>query len=230
MLQTAVPEAMVTTDFNSSFLTRIEDDLTRYDAIGIGPGIGTASETKMLLREILDAYRNPLVIDADALNILATQKDLLKLVPAGSILTPHPKEFERLFGQTANEFERIELALKKAKFLHCIIILKGHHSLIATPDGKGFFNSTGNAGMATGGSGDVLTGILTGLLAQGYSSSETAILGTFLHGLAGNFAAADLSMESMIAGDITSHLGEAFLYLRKCRENNTGPDTDALIA
>lgn len=132
------------------------------------------------------------------------------MVPAGSVLTPHPKEFERLFGESANDFDRIHLALKKAKKLSAIIVLKGHHTFIATPDGKGFFNSTGNAGMATGGSGDVLTGILTGLLAQGYSSVEAAILGVYLHGMAGDIAAEKLSMEAMIAGDIVDNLAEAF--------------------
>ena len=118
---------------------------------------------------------------------------------------------ERLFGKSASDFDRIQLALAKAKELHVIIVLKGHHTFIATPDQKGFFNSTGNAGMATGGSGDVLTGILTGLLAQGYSSVETAILGVYLHGLAGDLAADKLSMEAMIAGDIIDNLGGAFL-------------------
>lgn len=213
ILQSTVPEAMAMTDFNSSFLTKIEDDLTKYDAIGIGPGIGMASETKILLRELFDAYRSPVVADADALNNIAAQKNLFGLIPAGSILTPHPKEFDRLFGETANDFDRIILALQKAKELKVIIVLKGHHSLVATPDGKGFFNSTGNAGMATGGSGDVLTGILTGLLAQGYSSVETAILGVYLHGLAGDIAAEQLSKEAMIAGDITDRLGDAFKML-----------------
>jgi hydroxyethylthiazole kinase-like uncharacterized protein yjeF len=210
IIQTAVPEAMAMTDFNSSFLTKIEEDITKYDAIGIGPGIGTASETRMLVREIFDAYRSPMVLDADALNCLSLQKDLLQLIPAGSILTPHPKEFERLFGKTANDFERQELALQKARELNVIIILKGHHTMIATTDGRAFFNSTGNAGMATGGSGDVLTGILTGLLAQGYSSIETAIFGTYLHGLAGDLAAEKLSMEAMAASDLIECLGEAF--------------------
>ncbi|HET6995651.1 MAG TPA: NAD(P)H-hydrate dehydratase [Chitinophagaceae bacterium] len=214
IMQTSVPEAMVMTDFNSSFATKVEDDLTKYEAIGIGPGIGMASETKMMLREVFDSYRHPLVLDADALNILATQKNLLKLVPAGSILTPHPKEFERLFGESANDFDRIDTALKKAKELNLIIVLKGHHTFIATPDKKGFFNSTGNAGMATGGSGDVLTGILTGLLAQGYSSVEAAILGVYLHGLAGDIAAERLSMEAMVAGDIVETLGQAFLQIQ----------------
>lgn len=210
ILQTSIPEAMLLTDFNSSFSTKVEDDLTKYDAIGMGPGLGTAAETKMLLRELFDIYRHPVVLDADALNMMASQKDLLALMPAGSLLTPHPKEFERLFGETANEFDRILLCLQKAKELNCIIVLKGHHSFIATPDGKGFFNATGNAGMATAGSGDVLTGILTGLLAQGYSSTETAILGVYLHGKAGNLAANYYSMEAMIAGDIITQLGAAF--------------------
>lgn len=210
ILQTAAPEAMVMTDFNSSFLTKIEEDITKYDAIGIGPGIGTASETRMLVRDIFDAYRSPMVLDADALNCISLQKDFLKLIPAGSILTPHPKEFERLFGKTVNDFERQELALQKANELKVVIALKGHHTFIATTDNKGFYNSTGNAGMATGGSGDVLTGMLTGLLAQGYSSIETAILGTFLHGRAGDIAAEKLSMESMVAGDIIEAIGSAF--------------------
>jgi hydroxyethylthiazole kinase-like uncharacterized protein yjeF len=213
ILQTVLPEAMVLTDFNSSFNTKVDDDLTKYESIGIGPGLGTASETKMLLREVLDTYRSPIVLDADALNIIASQKDLLKLIPAGSILTPHPKEFERLFGETANEFEKVLLCLQKAKELNCIIVLKGHHSFIATPDEKGFFNSTGNAGMATAGSGDVLTGILTSLLAQHYSSVEAALLGVYIHGLAGDKAAAALSMESMVAGDIIANLGRAFLQI-----------------
>ena len=214
ILQSTVPEAMVMTDVNSLVNTKVGDDVMKYEAIGIGPGIGTAAETKMMLREIFDSYRSPVILDADALNIMATQKDLLKLVPAGSILTPHPKEFERLFGETANEFDRVLLALQKAKELSSIIILKGHHTFIATADGKGFFNSTGNPGMATAGSGDVLTGILTGLMAQGYSAVEAAILGVYLHGLAGDSAAKKLSMEAMLASDISDNLGTAFSTLK----------------
>jgi NAD(P)H-hydrate epimerase len=139
---------------------------------------------------------------------------LLASIPANSILTPHPKEFERLFGKTENDFATIGLALEKARELQVVIILKGHHSLVSTPDGMQYFNSTGNAGMATGGSGDVLTGLLTGLLAQGYSPVETAILGVYLHGLAGDIAAGKFSQEAMIAGDIVGALGLAFLELR----------------
>jgi NAD(P)H-hydrate epimerase len=154
------------------------------------------------------------VLDADALNILGLQKDLLPLIPAGSILSPHPKEFERMFGASVNDFDRAILAMKMAKELGLVIILKGHFTLIASPDGKGYFNPTGNPGMATAGSGDVLTGILTGLLAQGYHSLEAALLGVYLHGLAGDLAAAALSMEAMLAGDISDYIGKAYLQLQ----------------
>lgn len=220
ILQTSVPEAMVLTDTHAAFSTKVvqrtpagDNDLTTYNSIGIGPGIGNAAATTNMLRGIFEAYRSPVILDADALNSIASQNELFQLIPAGSILTPHPKEFERLFGKTANEFDRVVLALKKAHELNCIIVLKGHHTFIATPDGRGFFNSTGNPGMATGGSGDVLTGILTGLLAQGYSSEETAILGVYLHGLAGDIAAKELSMEALIATDLIDYLGKAFLQI-----------------
>jgi hydroxyethylthiazole kinase-like uncharacterized protein yjeF len=220
ILQSTVPEAMVMTDINPSFNTKPEDDLAKYETIGIGPGIGTASATKTMLKEILDTYHKPVILDADALNIIASQNELLKLIPAGCILSPHPKEFERLFGESlpageagANDFDRIELALQKAKELNAIIILKGHHTLIATTDGKGFFNSTGNAGMAKGGTGDVLTGILTGLMAQGYSSVDSAIFGVYLHGLAGDLAVKENSIETILASDIINKLGAAFSCL-----------------
>ena len=166
-----------------------------------------------MLRDVFNNYSEPLVLDADALNIIAAQNDLLPLIPAGSVLTPHPREFVRLFGETVNDFERVELALIKAKELNCVILLKGHYSLIATPGRKAFFNSTGNAGMATGGSGDVLTGIITGLLAQNYPPEDASILGAYIHGWAGDRAAATLSKEAMIAGDIIHHLPEAFIHL-----------------
>ncbi len=209
ILQTSLPEAMVMTDIHSSFISKIEKEISKFDALGIGPGMGTASETRVAIKKLLSSYKKPVVIDADALNNLAMEKKLPSL-PPGSILTPHPKEFDRLFGESSNDFNRIEKALIKAKLLNCFIVLKGHHTFIATPSGKGFFNSTGNAGMATAGSGDVLTGILTGLLAQGYSSEQSAVLGIYLHGLAGDIAADKFSQEAMIAGDITECLGEAF--------------------
>ncbi len=147
-----------------------------------------------------------MVLDADALNILSGNKNWLNHIPENSILTPHPKEFSRLFGEQSNDFERIETALQQAALLKVIIVLKGHHTFIATPAGRGYFNTTGNAGMATGGSGDVLTGIITGLLAQGYAPAKAAIMGVYLHGIAGDKAAALYGMEAMIAGDLIENL------------------------
>ena len=212
ILQTTVSEAMIITDENSFMITKVDDDISKYDSIGIGPGLGTASETRAALRELLSVCEKPIVIDADALNGLSKEKTLPSL-PPGSILTPHPKEFERLFGECKNDFERIEKAVAKAKLLNSVIVLKGHHSLIATPSGKGYFNNTGNAGMATAGSGDVLTGMITSLLAQGYSSEHAGMLGVYLHGLAGDIAAKEFSQEAMIAGDIIETIGDAFKQL-----------------
>jgi NAD(P)H-hydrate epimerase len=212
ILQTAVPEAMVMTDANSSIITKIDDDVLKYDSIGIGPGLGTASETRAAIKELISIAKKPMVMDADALNGLSMEKKLPSL-PPGSVLTPHPKEFERLFGECKDDFERIEKALNNAKLINCLIVLKGHHTFIAYPNGKGYFNNTGNAGMATAGSGDVLTGMITGLLAQEYSSEEASILAVYLHGLAGDNAANDFSKEAMIAGDIIDSIGNAFKQL-----------------
>jgi NAD(P)H-hydrate epimerase len=154
------------------------------------------------------------VFDADALNLLAADKSLLEKLPPGSILTPHPKEFERIAGQSENDVKRINKATELAARLKVVVVLKGHHTMVATPGGLCYFNSTGNAGMATAGSGDVLTGILTGLLAQGYSPVEAALLGVYLHGMAGDIAASEMSMEALIAGDIVQCLGEAFLKIK----------------
>lgn len=208
IIQTAVPEAMAIVSGDEYLLPL--SGMNHYDAVGIGPGIGTHESHKTLLSVIFSNQQAPLVIDADALNVMAADKTLLNRIPPQSIITPHPKEFERLFGKTENDFERLALAKAKSKELNIYIVLKGHYSLISTPDGTGYFNSTGNAGMATGGSGDVLTGIITGLLAHGYSSLQAALLGAYLHGLAGDLAAASLSPEAMIAGDIISFLPQAF--------------------
>jgi NAD(P)H-hydrate epimerase len=213
VMQTAVPETMVLTDFNSSIITKIEEDLSKFASVGIGPGIGTATETRKVLQEIFEAYKNPVVLDADALNLISSDKKLFKKIPKDSILTPHPKEFERLFGETKNDFERIKLAEQKARELDLIIVLKGHHTCIATPNGKVYFNNTGNAGMAKGGSGDVLTGIITALVGQYHDTMKSAILGVYLHGLAGDIAAEKYSVEAMTAGDIIESLGEAFMSI-----------------
>jgi NAD(P)H-hydrate epimerase len=207
-MQTAAPEAMTMAMGEQHLSGTLPID--KYNAIGIGPGIGNEVEVADFLYNIISSCSKPLVLDADALNILSEHTDWLKQLPANSILTPHPGEFKRLFGDSANGFERLELLKKKCREYNCVIVLKGAHTAIASPDGKVYFNSTGNPGMATGGSGDVLTGIITGLLAQGYEPLEVAITGVYLHGLAGDIAAAENSMEALVAGDLVKYLGKAF--------------------
>jgi ADP-dependent NAD(P)H-hydrate dehydratase / NAD(P)H-hydrate epimerase len=215
ILQSAVPEAMSSSDPNSYVVTKIEEEISKFDCIGLGPGIGTAAETKHFLQTLFQEYFKPLVIDADGLNILAANQELLKKVPAGSILTPHPKEFSRLFGETKDDLEKFQLACQKAKELNLVIVLKGHHTLIATPGGKAYFNNTGNAGLAKGGSGDVLTGIITAMVAQYKDTVEAAILGVHLHGLAADIVAQKISKEAMIATDVVEGLGGAFAEIAK---------------
>jgi hydroxyethylthiazole kinase-like uncharacterized protein yjeF len=215
ILQTTIPEAMVFVDTDDRIQTDFEGDPSEYAVVGVGPGIGMEGRTVEFLRELLRGCRKPMVLDADALNILASSAGLWELVPPYSILTPHPKEFERLFGPSSDDYARVSLALEEARRRQCIVVLKGHYSYIAMPGGKGYFNSTGNAGMAKGGSGDVLTGILTGLLSQGYSPGEAALLGVYLHGLAGDLAAATWSQESMLASDLIEHLGRAYEMVQK---------------
>ncbi|MEO6820376.1 MAG: NAD(P)H-hydrate dehydratase [Ginsengibacter sp.] len=208
IIQTAVPEAMCKT-FGIKVLEKTSG-YSDFEAIGIGPGIGDSDSHKDLLKDLFENYQQPIVIDADALNVLSKNKFLYDFIPSKSIITPHPKEFERLFGKSDSDFDRVQLALTKSKELDIYIVLKGHHTFIATPEGKGYFNNTGNAGMATAGAGDVLTGIITGLLAQKYSSLEACQLGVFLHGLAGDFAATAISEEALIAGDIIDYMGKCF--------------------
>lgn len=211
IMQTAIPEAMVKVCGKKH--VNEADGIKKFDALGIGPGIGIYKSHSKLLEKLFSEYKKPVVVDADALNILSQNKELFKKIPAESILTPHPKEFERLFGKTEKDVDHSVLASEVACQYKIYIILKGHHTLIATPDKKLWFNSTGNAGMATAGSGDVLTGILTGLLTQKYSSLETCLAGVYLHGLAGDIAAEKLSQNAMIAGDIIDHLGDAFKHV-----------------
>jgi NAD(P)H-hydrate epimerase len=209
IMQVSVPETMTSIDNSEDYLTEFPTDLP-YETIGIGPGLGQHTDTVKMLVRLLESYPKPVVLDADALNILASNRELLHLIPANSILTPHPKEFSRFVGEWKNDFERLELLKKFAAEIKSIIVLKGAHTTIALPDGTCYFNSTGNPGMATGGSGDVLTGILTGLLAQGYAPAEAAILGVFLHGSSGDLAARELGMNSLISGDLITHLPRAF--------------------
>ncbi|MBW8684825.1 NAD(P)H-hydrate dehydratase [Chitinophaga rhizophila] len=221
IIQIAAPGAMCfideQKDHSSSFHNHVStpEAAARFKTIGIGPGLGTAAGTCWALEKLLDHYRQPMVLDADALNILSSNPTLLNKVPHGSILTPHPKEFERLFGRTANDVERLQILSGNAVKRQLNILLKGRYTAMAFTDGSIWFNTTGNPGMATGGSGDVLTGILTSLLAQGYNSRDAMLMGVYLHGLSGDYAAAELSEEAMIAEDIVEFLGRGFQHLRK---------------
>lgn len=215
ILQTAVPEAMTRIDVQDHHISKMLEDIDNYDAVGIGPGIGQDANTARALDNFLSDYRHPAVYDADALNILANNKDWLNRLQQHSILTPHPKEFERLFGETENDFRKIELAAEQASTLRVIIVLKGRYTCIALPSGKTYFNFSGNPGLATGGTGDVLTGIITALLAQKYSPEDAALLGVFLHGLSADMAAQELSEESLTASDVCEYLGQAFKKLNR---------------
>jgi hydroxyethylthiazole kinase-like uncharacterized protein yjeF len=212
ILQTSIPEALVEADESQTKLTQLQET-TDYKAIGIGCGIGTDEMTKKVFLQLLDKSEKPLVIDADALNILAQHKSNLFNIPKNSILTPHPKEFERMFGEAKNPFDRTILLQHIARKFKLCVILKGTHTIVALPDNTCWVNTIGNSGMATAGSGDVLTGILTGLLAQGYEPAKACLLGVYLHSLAGDLAAEELSKEAMLAGDITRYIGKAFLKL-----------------
>jgi hydroxyethylthiazole kinase-like uncharacterized protein yjeF len=212
ILQTAVPEAMYQHDNKVEYITAIPD-LTPYKSIGIGPGLGQKEETGLAFEQLLDSCKVPLLIDADALNLLSLNPELWRKVPQNTILTPHPGEFERLFGKSDNDFMRNDLQREKAQEHGVFIVLKGANTAIACPDGACWFNSTGNSGMATGGSGDVLTGIITGLLAQGYAPRDAALLGVYAHGLAGDLAAAAGSEAGLIAGDLVDFLPESWKVL-----------------
>lgn len=214
IIQTAVPEAMVSIDDHDSIFTGIPD-LTPFTAIGAGPGIGMKNNTRKALKELIENAKIPLVLDADALNILSENKEWLKELPENSILTPHPGEFKRLAGETGNSWERIQKQREMSREFKIILVLKGAFTTIALPDGKLFFNTTGNPGMATAGSGDSLTGIILGLLAQRMPPEHAAIAGVFLHGLAGDMASRIKSENALIAGDITECLNEAFLELKR---------------
>ena len=210
IIQSAVPEAMCRIA-GKKYPEEFENNA--YSAIGIGPGISTQKQTAGLIEKILTTHPPSLLLDADALNCLAADKKLLQKLPVRTIITPHPKEFDRIFGTSDNDFSRLELAITKAAELKIYIVLKGHHTAVITPAGKVYFNNTGNAGMAKAGMGDVLTGIITGLLAQNYPLPEAAILGVYLHGTAGDIAAERFSMEAMQAGDLVACLGAAWKIL-----------------
>lgn len=222
IMQISNPEAMTSVDRHQYIFTDLphqqdgENILTPYDAIGIGPGIGTSDETVAALRKVLEGLQGidtSLVLDADAINILGKHRDLLELLPKHTILTPHPKEFERITEPAKNDYHRLELLTKFTARYQVYVLLKGAYSAVGTPDGKVCFNSTGNPGMASGGTGDALTGIITSLRSQQYDALDAALLGAYLHGLAGDIASHDLSQEASLASDLIECLGYAFLHL-----------------
>lgn len=212
-LQCVLPEAMVSLDPDDDHLS-ILPQLTDFDAIAIGPGIGKEEPTARLLKLLIQEAKVPLVLDADALNLLSENPTWLSFLPKNSILTPHHREFERLAGSSSNGFERIRKQRELSQRFHLIIVLKGGFSSVSLPDGRVFFNPTGNPGMATAGSGDVLTGVILSLMAQGYTPADAAFIGVYLHGLAGDLTLKQQSPESLLASDIVKNLGKAFTALR----------------
>ncbi len=207
-IQISVPEAML--NFRENFIENIQS----YSSIGIGPGIGKNSLEKKVLKEIIKCSDKPIVLDADALNIIADAKKILNKIPANSIITPHPKEFDRLFGNHTCTEERKKTAIKMAELLDLVIVLKGHQTFVT--DGiNNFLNTTGNSGLAKGGSGDALTGFIAGLLAQQYSGINAASAGVYIHGLAADITLQNQTMESMIITDVIENFGEAFQQIKK---------------
>ncbi|TKG96079.1 NAD(P)H-hydrate dehydratase [Puteibacter caeruleilacunae] len=213
ILQNTVPEAMISIDRSDLHFTEFPDT-DQYKAIGIGPGLGCKMNSIRAMENLLEQCKKPMVIDADGLNILSGKKELLAQLPTQTILTPHPKEFERLAGPAENSFERLQKQVNFSNQHNVITLVKGAHTTITTPDGQCFFNTSGNPGMATAGSGDVLTGIILGLLAQGYSPIDAALVGVFLHGISGDIALNKQSVESLIASDIIENLGFAFKEIK----------------
>jgi NAD(P)H-hydrate epimerase len=212
IMQIGVKEAMCSVDSNSDFVKDLPN-LRSFNAIGIGPGIGTEKDTANVLKRLIQDADARLILDADALNILGENKTWLSFIPKGTILTPHPKEFERMAGKWETSLERLQMQIDFSKKYGVVVVLKGAHTSTTVPSGQVFFNSTGNAGMATAGSGDVLTGIILGLLAQGYSSEVAAVMGVFIHGEAGDYCILEDAKDSLIASDILENIGRAFAEL-----------------
>jgi NAD(P)H-hydrate epimerase len=209
ILCASLPEAMVSLDEGQDHLTTLPS-LDPYAAIAVGPGLGTSEDAARLVKSLIQQASVPLVLDADALNILADNKTWMAFLPKGSILTPHPGEFARLIGEKISHYDGMQKQREMSQKFGIYILLKGAHSSLSLPDGQIIINSTGNAGMATGGTGDVLTGVIAGLLASGYAPMKAAAMGMFVHGRAGDLALEGQSMESLLATDLIAHLGKAF--------------------
>ena len=214
IVQTSVPESLISIDDSDVIFTEV-DKLDSYTAIAIGPGLNQKSNSKKGLLKLLEEVKVPLIIDADGLNMLATVENWQDHLPENTILTPHPKEYQRLFGSNSGSYERLEQQLSFSRKHNCVIVLKGAHTCITSPDGTAWFNTSGNPGMAKGGSGDVLTGLLLALTAQGYSPTKASLIAVYIHGLAGDLAAKEMGEYGMIPSDIIHNIGKAFLVIEK---------------
>jgi ADP-dependent NAD(P)H-hydrate dehydratase / NAD(P)H-hydrate epimerase len=214
IVQISVPEAMTICDKNSDIITEIPC-LNNYTVVGIGPGLGRDEKTMRAIKKLIGNCKKPLVIDADALNLLSEEKQLYEHLPKKTILTPHVKEFDRLFGSSKTDYDRFVLQKEMSVKYQIIIVLKGAYTIISFPNGDSWFNSTGNPGMSTAGSGDVLTGIILAFLAQNYTPEDAAKFGVYIHGLAGDFALSNQSHESLLCSDIIDNLGNAFNFAKK---------------
>ncbi|MGF1558683.1 MAG: NAD(P)H-hydrate dehydratase [Flavobacteriaceae bacterium] len=218
-LQTNLPEAMVLTDIAQKNISKIEYNITP-SVVGLGIGMGTSEATVHTFSEFLSNNVAPLVVDADGLNMLAANKELLKKLPKMSVLTPHAKELERLIGKWKDDFDKLKKAIGFSKKYDSIIVLKGAHTLTIY-NGKGYLNTTGNPGMATAGSGDVLTGIITSLIGQGYEPLKATLFGVYLHGRAGDIAVEKVGYQALTALKIIDGIGEAYIDLFKIPESRS---------
>jgi NAD(P)H-hydrate epimerase len=214
IMQTSVNEAMCVCDKEENYFSGVDfQSLAKYNAIAIGSGLGKDKHSAEGLKKLIADFGGSIIFDADAINLLSENKTWLEFIPKNCIFTPHIKEFERLTRPAENSFERMKIQKEFSVRHHCVVALKGAHTCVSTPQGDCYFNTTGNPGMATAGSGDVLTGIILGLLAQGYTANQAAVIGVYLHGKAADIALKHHSYESLIASDIVDNLGKAFCYV-----------------
>jgi NAD(P)H-hydrate epimerase len=212
IVQTSVPEAMTSLDANDFCFTETPD-LGPYQAIGVGPGLGKSDATRQALYHLLSHTSVPMVLDADALNLIGESHSYLRRLPKGSIITPHPGEMDRLVGKCADSYERLTRAINLAQTCGVYVVLKGAYTAVISTEGKCWFNVTGNPGMATGGCGDVLTGVILALLAQGYDADTAAKMGVYIHGLAGDIAAREKGEIALTASDVVDNLSKAWKLL-----------------
>ncbi len=212
ILQRTVPEAMTLPDACTTHISH-PVDTARYTAVAVGPGLAQHPDTEKALLQLIERCTVPMIVDADALNILSRNKEYLSRLPRGSVITPHIGELERLVGKCGNSFERLQRAVELARENNICVVLKGAYTAVVTPQGCSSFNCSGNAGMATGGSGDVLTGVVAALLARGFAVADAARLGVYVHGAAGDLAAEKMGETALIASDIVDALPRSWQNL-----------------